>query len=57
MGLLVHICLLVTRTVGTAARRVYGLSKFSRRRTFETGVEMTISPGRFAIITCPNYGY
>nr|QIH45255.1 C5 protein [Ageratum yellow vein China virus] len=46
MGLLVHVLLLlVTRTVGTAARLITGVSKFRRRRTFEAGVEMTISAG------------
>ena len=44
--------LFVTRTVGAAARLIPGLSKFSRRRTLETGVEITISAGRFDITTC-----
>nr|QBM00969.1 C5 [Mesta yellow vein mosaic virus] len=50
MGLFAHIRDFVTRTVGAAARHAYGLSKFSRRRTFDAGVEMTISAGRFDII-------
>ncbi|AFM44661.1 AC5 [Premna leaf curl virus] len=55
MGLLAHILLLfVTRTVGTVARLIPGDSKFSLRRTFEAGVEMTISAGRFDIATCSN---
>nr|ALN49342.1 hypothetical protein [African cassava mosaic virus]ALN49349.1 hypothetical protein [African cassava mosaic virus] len=44
----------VTWTVGAVARFLYGLSKFSLRRTFEPGVEMMISPGRFDIITRPD---
>ncbi|CAA80890.1 AL5 [Indian cassava mosaic virus] len=54
MGLFVQDCLFVTRTVGTAARLLYGLSKFRRRRTFEPGVEIMISAGRFDIILRPN---
>ena len=34
------------------ARLIPGLSKFNRRRTLEAGVEITISAGRFDIITC-----
>nr|QBY34655.1 AC5 [Chilli leaf curl virus]UVY90112.1 C5 protein [Chilli leaf curl virus] len=54
MGLLVHALAFVTRTMGTAARLAYGLPKFRRRRTFEPGVEMIISAGRFDIIPGPN---
>nr|QBY34621.1 AC5 [Tomato leaf curl virus] len=54
MGLFAHDLAFVTRTIGAAARLVYGLSKFRRRRTFEAGVEMIISAGRFAIISRPN---
>nr|QIH12622.1 C5 protein [Tobacco curly shoot virus] len=35
-------------------RLTYGLSKLRRRRTFEAGVEMIISAGRFDIISSPN---
>nr|WGT83704.1 AC5 protein [Papaya leaf crumple virus] len=54
MGLLVQALAFVTRTMGAAARLAYGLSKLRRRRTFEAGVEMMISAGRFDIIPSPN---
>nr|CCI69932.1 truncated replication associated protein [Cotton leaf curl Burewala virus] len=40
---------------GAAARHAYGLPKLRRRRTFEAGVEMIISAGRFDIIPSPYY--
>nr|AET87474.1 AC5 [Tomato leaf curl Joydebpur virus] len=54
MGLFAHAFALVTRTMGAAARLEYGLSKLRRRRTFEAGVEMIISAGRFDIISSPD---
>nr|QBO66556.1 AC5 [Papaya leaf crumple virus] len=54
MGLLVQALAFVTRTMWAAARLAYGLSKLRRRRTFEAGIEMMISAGRFDIIPSPN---
>nr|AXQ88116.1 AC5 [Tomato leaf curl Joydebpur virus] len=54
IGLFAHAFALVTRTMGAAARRAYGLTKLRRRRTFEAGVEMIISAGRFDIISSPD---
>nr|QBK46372.1 AC5 [Catharanthus yellow mosaic virus] len=54
MGLFAHALAFVTRTMGAAARLAYGLSKLRRRGTFEAGVEMIISAGRFDIIPSPN---
>lgn len=44
----------MTRTVGARAEDNPGLSKFRRRRTFEAGVEMIISAGRFDIVGTAN---
>ncbi|AGS12480.1 AC6 protein [Hedyotis uncinella yellow mosaic virus] len=58
MGLLIHILLrFVARTVGAATRVTPGVSKFRRRRTLDTGVENTISAGRFDITTRTNDRY
>nr|QBO66563.1 AC5 [Duranta leaf curl virus] len=54
MGLLAHDFAFETRTMGATARLAYELLKLRRRRTFEAGVEMMISAGRFDIISSPN---
>nr|ART89118.1 AC5 protein [Tomato leaf curl Joydebpur virus] len=52
-GLFAHAFCLGNRNMGAATRLEIGPSKLRRRRTFEAGVEMIISAGRFDIISSP----